>query len=265
MVKTAWWVAASLVLAAWPVMAQERLRVCLGDVANPPYRLADAQGRLQRKGLDFLFLELLEQRTGVLTDPAFLPAKRCLLELRTGQQDAVFSISHLPEREEAGLYPLLDGQPNPALALRTQRYYWYVLRESRLSWDGKQLQGLPERTPIGVQAGYSIGVALREQGYLVDDAVRALEPNIEKLLRGRVGALVLQDSEADGVLRRHPDRAAQLRRLEPPVQERAYYVVLGRHLAQRSRLSPAQWWAAMAEVRDSPAYRQAVQAAGLAP
>lgn len=255
----------ALLLLCLPVAAQQRLRVCLGDVPNPPYRLADDQGRLQRRGLDFLFLDLLAQRTGVLMEPAFLPAKRCLLELKAGQQDAVFSISHLPEREEAGLYPQLDGKVNPQLALRLQRYYWYVPRDAALSWDGQRLQGLPERALIGVQAGYSIAVTLREQGYAVDDAVRALEPNFEKLLRGRVAALVLQDSEAEGALRRQPVWAPLVRQLEPALQERAYYVVLGRHLAQGSRLSPAQWWQAMAEVRDSPAYRQAALAAGVQP
>ena len=253
--------AITLLLALAAPAQAERLRVCLGDVANPPYRLADEQGRLLRKGLDFVFLDLLAQRTGVEMEPAFLPAKRCLLELKNGQLDAVLSISHVPEREEAGLYPMRQAQPDASLALRTQRYYWYVLRQTTLQWDGQQLHGLPERTPVGAQLGYSIAGVLREQGYAVDDAVRAVEANVEKLLRGRVAALALQNSEAEGLLQRRPEWALQLRRLEPPLQERPYYLVLGHHLARSSRLSPAQWWAAMAEVRDSAEYQRADQAA----
>ncbi|WP_374437810.1 substrate-binding periplasmic protein [Inhella sp.] len=253
--------AVTLLLALGLPARAERLRVCLGDVANPPYRLADEQGKLLRRGLDFLFLDLLAQRTGVEMEPAFLPAKRCLLELKSGQLDAVLSISHVPEREEFGLYPMRDGQPDASLALRTQRYYWYVRRESTLRWDGRQLSGLPERVPVGAQLGYSIAGVLREQGYAVDDAVRAVEANVEKLLRGRVAALALQNSEAEGLLQRRPEWAPLLHRLEPALQERPYYLVLGRHLARSSRLSPAQWWAAMAEVRDSAEYQRADQAA----
>lgn len=252
-------------LACGPAPAQERLRVCLGDVANPPFRVADANGRLLHKGLDFLFLDLLAERTGVAMQPAFLPARRCLLELKAGQQDAVFSVSHLPEREEAGLFPLRDGQPDLSLALRVHRYVWYVRADSGLQWDGKVLTGLPPRARVGAQTGYSIAGWLRERGFEVDDALRALHPNIEKLLRGRVAALALQASEADGVLRRNPEWAEALRRLDPPLQERPYFVMLGRHLAAQSRWTPVQWWAAIAAVRDSPAYRQAEAEALSAP
>lgn len=87
-------------------------------------------------------------------EPTFLPSKRCLLELKNGQLDAVLSISHVPEREGAGLYPLRDGRPDPSLALRTQRYYWYVLREAALQWDGQQLRRL--EPPLQERADYPV-------------------------------------------------------------------------------------------------------------
>lgn len=252
----------ALLFTAPAVRAQERLRVCLGDVPHPPYRLADGQGRAIAKGLDYLFLELLALRTGVSMEPALLPARRCLLELKAGQQDAVFSISHVAEREEAGRYPMRDGHPDVSLALRMQQYAWYVRREADLSWDGRQLSGFKTTDRVGVQTGYSIAQVLREQGFAVDDAVRSLDANFDKLLRGRVPALVLQISEAEALLQRRPEIAQAVRRLEPPVQVRAYYVVLGHHLERQSRLSAAQWWAAIAAVRDSAEYRQAEVAAG---
>ncbi|MBB5205252.1 polar amino acid transport system substrate-binding protein [Inhella inkyongensis] len=257
------WLACGLVwaLANPCVEAAEPVRVCLGDVAHPPYRLADAKGRTQRQGLDFVFLDLLAQRSGFQIQSELLPGRRCLLELKAGQQDMLFSISYLPEREDAALFPMRNGQPDAKLALRSQQYVWYVLQSSSLRWDGRALQGLAPQQAVGAQTGYSISAHLREQGFVVDDGVRSAALNFEKLLKGRFAALAVQVSESEGVLRQRPEWASQLRRLDPPIQERHYFMALGHHLAQRSGKTPAQWWELIAEVRDSAAYRKAEAAA----
>ena len=184
-----WALAWSLIwaLASPCAQAAETVRVCLGDVAHPPYRLADAQGRTQRRGLDFVFLDLLAQRSGLQIQSELLPGRRCLLELKAGHQDMLFSISHLPEREDAALFPMRNGQPDGLLALRSHsQYAWYVPPAIHLaSGTAASLSGLSPQQAVGAQTGYSISAHLREQGFVVDDGVRSATLNFEKLIKDR--------------------------------------------------------------------------------
>ncbi|MFO1250246.1 MAG: transporter substrate-binding domain-containing protein [Inhella sp.] len=234
------------------------LRVCLNDVPHMPWRMADAQGRIQREGLDFVFLDLLARRSGVPVQIALLPWKRCLAELKNGERDAVLSMSHLPEREELGVYPTRRGVVDESLALRHNRYSWYVAKASPLRWDGRHLAGAPtEGLPVGVQSGYSIASVVRELGLKVDEGARTAEANLEKLARGHVQAAALQVNEADRVLRANPGLAARLRKLQPLLQERAYFTVFSHAYWRRNPRQVLDLWRDIAAVRDSAAYRQA--------
>ncbi len=234
------------------------LRVCLNDVPHIPWRMADAEGRIQREGLDFVFLDLLSKRSGLQIQIALLPWKRCLAELKNGERDAVLSMSHLPEREELGVFPTRRGALDTSLALRHNRYSWYVVKASPLRWDGQRLSGLPaDSLLVGVQSGYSIASVVRELGFKADEGARTAEANLEKLARGHVQAAALQVNEADRVLRANPALAARLRKLEPLLQERAYFTVFSHAYWRRNPRQVLDLWRDIAAVRDSAAYRQA--------
>lgn len=241
---------------AAPVRA-ETLRVCLNDVAHAPWRLPDDRGRARREGLDFVFLELLQQRSGVRVEIALLPWKRCLADIKTNQQDAILGISYLPEREELGHYPQLAGQPDESLAVRYDQYAWYAPAGTTLRWDGKQLAGLAPESIVGVQSGYSIASLVRGMNLRVDEAARTAEANLEKLARGRVQIAALQSREADQVLAAKPALAAAVHRLDPKLQERAYFMIFSREFVARSKRALPLWWREVVAVRDSAAYRKA--------
>lgn len=235
----------------------EVLRVCLNDVAHAPWRLADEKGRARRQGLDFVFLDLLERRGGIKVEVSLLPWKRCLADIKSGQQDAILGISYLPEREELGHYPQLAGQPDESLAVRYDQYAWYAPAGTTLRWDGKQLQGLPAEGVVGVQSGYSIANLVRGMGLRVDEAARTAEANLEKLVRGRVQVAALQSRETDQVLAAKPALAAAVQRLEPKLQERAYFMIFSRAFVARSARGLPLWWREVVAVRDSAVYRRA--------
>lgn len=242
--------------------ARETLRVCLNDVPHLPWRLADAQGKVRDQGLDFVFLNLLAQRAKVQVEISLVPWKRCLAEVKAGQQDAVLGISYLPEREELGHYPQLAGQPDESLAVRHDQYAWYAPVASPIAWNGRQLHGLMPDALVGVQTGYSVATVVKGLGFKVDEAARTAEANLEKLVRGRVSAVALQAKEADRVLALKPALGQAVRKLEPVLQNRAYYMLFSRPFAANSARPLSQWWRDVVWVRDSEAYRRA-EAEGL--
>lgn len=237
------------------------LRVCLNEVAHPPWRSADATGRVVRSGLDFIFLDLLAQRANLRMQISLYPWRRCLADLKSGEQDAILSISHLPEREELGVFPTRQGQPDLGLALRYNEYHFYVVQGSKLRWTGQQLQGLGAEDRVGVQSGYSIGSVLRDQGLKIDEGARSAQANLEMMLRGRVAAVALQTNEADRVLGLNPDMARRIRKLQPVIQVRAYFTVFSHPYWQRDPTRVLRLWRDIAAVRDSKAYRQAEEQA----
>ena len=104
--------------AVWAQPAPKLLRLCLNEVPHPPWRFADAQGRVAREGLDFFIAQQWAQRSGLEVQIALQPWKRCLADLKDGLQDAVLSMSHLPERDAIAVFPrTASGQLDEGFAL----------------------------------------------------------------------------------------------------------------------------------------------------
>lgn len=240
-----------------PAAPADTLKVCLNDVPHMPWRLPDAQNRVTRTGLDFVFLDLLAKRADIRIEVELLPWKRCMADIKIGLQDAIQGISYLPEREELGHYPQIASQPDETLAVRRDQYAWYAPVGADLRWDGKHLHGLPAEALVGVQSGYSIAGTVKGLGFKVDEAARTAESNLTKLARGRVAAAALQAREADRVLATKPALAQAVQRLNPMLQERPYYMIFSRNYVARSKRPLPLWWRDVVWVRDSPAYRKA--------
>lgn len=238
-----------------PPASAQVLRVCMNDEAHAPWRLAEPDGRVRRRGLDFVFLHELERRVGIRLEISPRPGRRCLKDLAENEQDAVLGMSHVPERDALARFPGPPGQPDAQQAVRRIEYVWYVRRASALRWDGARLHGLGPQESVGAQAGYSIAARLRSLGLRVEEGPRTVRSNLEMLRRGRVAALAMQPQAAEQVLASDPGLQRELRRLHPAVEERHYYLVFSHgFVANHAELARRLWQAALA-VRDSDGYR----------
>lgn len=237
--------------------AEPLLRVCVNETAHPPWRESDPLGRPLRSGLDYVFLAQLSTRSGyrVQVDP--MPWRRCLEAVQSGSQDAVFGISYLPERDHLGIYPPPAGAPDERYAVRRFDFSWYVRRDSPARWDGQQLSGLPHPVRVTAQPGFSIAQVVRGKGYSVRETARSSEGNLHLLLQGEADAAALQTHEADRVQALDPALVRGVRKLEPILQQRAYFVVFSRRFHAADPQRALRLWQQMVEVRDSEAYRQA--------
>ncbi len=237
--------------------AHPLLRVCVNETAHPPWRESDPLGRPLRSGLDYVFLSQLGSRSGYRMQVEPMPWRRCLEAVQAGHQDAVFGISYLPERASLGVYPPPAGAPDVRYAVRHFDFSWYVRRDSPARWDGEQLMGLPHPVRVTAQPGFSIAQVVRGKGFKVRETARSSEGNLHLLLQGEADAAALQTHEADRVQALDPALARGVRKLEPILQQRAYFVVFSRRFHDADPQRALRLWQQMVEVRDSEAYRQA--------
>lgn len=179
------------------------------------------------------------------------PWARCLAELETGQVDAIFSSSFKPERMKIGLYPMKNGQPDRALRIDTKSYKLYTRADAGLSWDGQRFTG-PER-PLELVAmrGYAIIDELRKlPGVSVSEVDRA-EVAFRMLLAGRAHGFAQLSEAADHVLRKTPEFARAIVKLEPPLMSKDYFLQISHAFHKRHPKLSARIWQALGEIRHS--------------
>ncbi len=240
------------------------LRVCMSDVPHAPWRLADADGRVRERGLDFWLLRQFAQRSGWTFKVQHRSGKRCLQDLASGSSDAAVGMSFLPQRESQMRFPMKEGKPDESLALRVDSYSWFVPRGQPVAWDGQQLK-VPAQAVVAAQSGHSIVSVLTQQGYRVDDSSRSVLQTLEKVGRGQVAAAALPTSEGDRELRSNVLWSRKWVRLDPPVSVRAYYLVFSHAFASRHEQALPTLWRQFFELTHGPAYQQAYLEAILTP
>ena len=248
-----------LPLAAQPDLDGGRrgfyLRLCVDEAPSAPWRMTDADGRVRTQGLEFDFLRLLAEQSGLEFRVLLRPWRRCLQDVRTGQVDAVLAISHTPERAEFVRFPLQNGQPDPQFAMRLDQYAFVAPQGARLRWDGVKLE-LPPGAKVGVQSGYS-GVLLAQRlGAAVDEGARTAEGTLERLLQGQIQAALLPRAEVLRLLAQRPPWAQRLSLLEPPLPNRAYYLGASLAFSRRHPERLLALWRDVAQVRDSAEFRR---------
>ena len=246
-----------LICAVWlPAQAAEPplLRVCMAEVEHAPWRLAEADGRVRDRGLDFQLIEEFRRLSGWRVQIQMRPGKRCLVELQQGSTDANVGLSHSPERETYLRYPPPAGKPDPALALRVDRYALYRRAGSAVQWDGHKLT-LPGGA-VATQLGHSIAADLRTKGVAVDERARSTAAALELLLSGEVAAAALHQSDAEAVRRQRPEFAV-LELISPPLAQKPYFVVFSQEFGRRHEAEMDALWRWFRAAAQTPAYRRA--------
>jgi polar amino acid transport system substrate-binding protein len=238
----------------------QRLRVCLSDVPHMPWRVGDKDGQVRRQGLDFELLRRVEQRTAWQLEPHVLPGKRCLAALQTGDVDAALGFSHSGDRAAMARYPMRHGLLDDSLALRVDSYSLYARSEQAASWDGQQLK-LPAGSPaVAVQLGHAAADLLRGRRIAVNEGSRSAEQVLRLLQSGQADLAALLTSEAEALRRQHLSLAS-LRRLEPPLASRPYFVVFSHGFAAAQPQAMEALWRDFARAAQFPQYQAAVREA----
>lgn len=255
-----WWgwlcaVAATAATAAQAAPPVETVTLCFERANVTPWRTE------QLGGLNFALLRMVEQRLNIRFDFQSVPWKRCLAQLQENAYDGAFAVSYMPERRVLGVYPGLaadgSGSVDSSKRMHVDRYMLLRRKGSSVEWDGKSMHKLDGA--VGFQLGYSVGEVLRGLQVEVDEASQRADELARKLIAGRLGAAAMGGSDTAAIMR--GPLAAQLEVLPLPLIEKPYYLLLSHGMAERRPELAQRIWTAMAQARNSPAYKKLVRAA----
>jgi len=216
-----------VLLAALPLAAggDERLplRIVYEETPNPPRHLGTGALVPEPPGITVDILRLVAQRLDLDLQLLRAPWERGLFLIETGQADGLFHTSFKPERMAIGVFPMADGVADESRAIFFQNYSFYVRNGSDITWDGAALGNLAR--PVGATAGYSIITDLEAMGLNVETERSSLI-NFRKLESNRIDAYAELQTMADAFLAVNGGPVERVIRLEPPIVEKAYYLML---------------------------------------
>jgi polar amino acid transport system substrate-binding protein len=241
----------ALVMAAAP--PPSAIRLCTEDVESPPWR------RLNGPSLSLMLLKTAARKANIKLEIQEMAWTRCLSEVQNNQIDGLFEISFKPERLAIGVYPMKGDAADPALRMHTGGYSLYRLKGSKLGWDGQRLNNVDG--PIGAQTGFSVIAQLQALGAQVDDSSRNPEQNLNKLLARRRSGVALPTLSGDSLLAGNPAYREQIEKAGPELVSKPYYLIFSHAFAEQNPQMTHRLWQRIAQARDAPAYRKALQQA----
>ncbi|GLH40379.1 MULTISPECIES: substrate-binding periplasmic protein [Pseudomonas] len=133
----------------------------------------------QNLGLDYETTAIVFKRLGIEVEWQFLPWKRCLSMLETGQADGALDIFHSAERDATLLYP-----SEPLSDVEFVMFYANDRPHPFNTLD--QLKGLT----IGTSPGYLYSPDFSQSQLFSREPAPTHEANFGKLVRGRIDLLI---------------------------------------------------------------------------
>lgn len=231
--------------------APARFRLCSMDIDYPPYARVDGTGHLQ------YLVGKAGRPLGLEVERRIAPRRRCIEELKAGLVDGMAG-AWSPERAEYAIFPMTGAEPDERKALATPRYFLYRRKGATVEWDGQRFTGLGEGR-IGVESGFIFLIErLQRLNVRFDDGSKALEPNVAKLLVGRLDGVIGMEIEADQLVAARYE--GKVERSAKAFEQTPLYLMVSRQFYAQYGKFMERYWQAMAEYRQTADYRQYQQA-----
>lgn len=236
------------------------LRLAYSDKESAIFLVGDGATVPEKPGIAVEMVETAAKACQVAVTFTRYPGGRLLVLAGENTIDGVVMLSFSRERQTLAAYPMKGDAADPDFQIASLSYAFYVRADSGITWDGMEINGLTK--PIGANFGWSIVDDLKKDGLPVEPA-KDTANNFNKLLGGRIDAVATHTTIGDAYLTHH-GLAGQVKRLEPPISTKPYYLVLS-HAWRDSHPDAAQClWRSIADQRrqDMPAllerYRDAM-------
>jgi polar amino acid transport system substrate-binding protein len=238
-----WLASATLVALGYAAQARavEVVRVCTNQetIGAPTGELASQ-----------LMAHVARQLPELRFEYTPLPWSRCLKMAERGDFDAVLAGSYSSDRAKSLAYPQkADGSVDASK--RMFNLGFAVIRRvgSKVTWTGNQFSHLD--APVGAQLGYSIVEYLRSQQVEVDVGSSTVISGLRKLNAGRISAMVVNPFNFDALLH-EPEFAGKLEMVvDPLIQNKPYYLILGNAFVAAHPEQPPKIWKAVEGARQT--------------
>jgi polar amino acid transport system substrate-binding protein len=219
------------------------------NAEQPPYYMGKDEVLRDKPGVAVEMVQLLEEKIpGLKVKLSRFPWIRCTQYLEDGRLDGIFNASFKEERLLIGRYPWKDGTVHPAKRITTISYALYVLDQSPVSWDGSTILNLAEGK-VGAPRGYSIVGDLQEKGYEVLE-VNTTRQILMMLQNKRIAAGAMQRVTADTLLKKEPQLATNIRKIDFPLAEKPYYLMISHQFYNHYPEMAERIWSAIEELRN---------------
>jgi hypothetical protein len=174
------------------------LRLCTLDQPFPPHTMPDGSGVAQ------VLLRHAAREEGITIRKQCRAslALHCPTQVRRGGWRA----GSLPARARGvRRVPMAGPLVDETRALSVVRFVVYRQKGGSVQWDGSAFSGLDAR-PVGLQVGLAVAQHLRQTGVTVDEGAKTIGQNLEKLVRGRLQAVVALEGESQPLVEHLSDR-----------------------------------------------------------
>lgn len=174
------------------------------------------------------------------------PWKRCIHLLKTGRADGLLPAIWQQDREDWGLFPKRNGQPDSRYRVWQADYMVYSHKASALRWDGVRFQGL--RAGLSSPLGYVSEKKLRQ--------LKAISPlsylpiqGLHLVAKQRLDGYVLERSIGDYLVSAE-QLSADITPLKIPFLSADWYLPVSHHLVRQHPDAAQQLWRALAKIRE---------------
>jgi polar amino acid transport system substrate-binding protein len=224
---------------------------------NPPFTYGVGTDIDPRKpGVIIELVRAAAEHSGVPMTLTRVPWARGLELVEAGDADGIFMSSYTEDRLRYGVYPMKDGQPDVTRKLTDLSYWFYVRKDSGVTWDGKTLANL--HTPIGATTGYAVVPLLEKMGFSVEaDPIHMR--NLHKLESGEIDAYAELQAHVDGLIKANPNMFQSIVKLEPAIRTTPYYLMFSKTFYAARRTDAEHFWDAIGWVNREAAFQEMVR------
>jgi len=218
--------AALLCLMAGPAARADELALHLGysDKESAVFLVGDGATIPEKPGIAIEMVEAAAKACDVAVSFARYPGGRLLALAGENTIDGVVMLSFNRERLALAAYPMKGDAADPDYQIASLSYAFYVRADSAITWNGMEITGLTK--PVGANFGWSIVEDLKKDGLAVEPA-KDTANNFNKLMGGRIDAVAMHATIGDTYVTHH-GLAGKVKRLDPPISTKPYYLVLSR-------------------------------------
>jgi polar amino acid transport system substrate-binding protein len=200
------------------------LRLGYSDKESAIFLVGDGAAIPEKPGIAIEMAETAAKACDVVVSFARYPGGRLLALAGENTIDGVVMLSYNRERLALAAYPMKGDAADPDFQIASLSYAFYVRSDSGITWNGMEITGLTK--PVGANFGWSIVDDLKKDGLAVEPA-KDTANNFNKLLGGRIDAVATHTTIGDAYLTHH-GLAGRVKRLDPPISTKPYYLVLSR-------------------------------------
>ncbi len=241
-----------LLLIARPVCAETiSVTFTAGDTEYAPYVFGEGERfPKDRPGVSVELVMMLESELDIKIDLKRYPYLRNKSYIKNGKIDGMFAWSFKKKRLKTAAFPMVDDKVDTSKRLLISSYAVYKLWDSKVEWDGSSFKNLDK--PVGVLDGYSV-ISILEEKYKVEvdhTGVKFVSANLGKLFFNRVSAVVGVEMACDAVINSRDDFKSRIKKISPPFQTKASYLVLSHQFVKKHPEFAIKIWDAIERIRE---------------